>query len=76
MKSFGPRGEAPAALSEQESRVLHLAPEGSTFEAFAGFLKISPHTGMTAVTRVYRKLHAHYKGERTYAARRMGWLHD
>ena len=72
----GPRGEEPVALSEQESRVLHLASKGFTFEEIAGFLKISPHTVMTYVKRVYRKLHVRSKVEAIYEARRMGWLHD
>ncbi|TXI21993.1 MAG: response regulator transcription factor [Roseateles sp.] len=64
------------ALSEQESRVLHLAAKGFTFDEIAQFLQVSPHTVMTYVKRVYRKLHVRSKVEAIYEARRLGWLKD
>lgn len=64
------------ALSEQESRVLHLAAKGFTFDEIAQFLQVSPHTVMTYVKRVYRKLHVRSKVEAIYEARRLGWLRD
>jgi len=63
-------------LSEQESRVLHLAAKGFTFDEIAQFMQGSPHTVMTYVKRVYRKLHARSKVEAIYEARRLGWLRD
>jgi len=68
--------EEIAALSEQESRVLHLAAKGFTFDEIAQFLQVSPHTVMTYVKRVYRKLHVRSKVEAIYEARRLGWLRD
>jgi len=68
--------EDAVALSEQESRVLHLAAKGFTFDEIAQFLQVSPHTVMTYVKRVYRKLHVRSKVEAIYEARRLGWLRD
>ena len=64
------------ALSEQESRVLQLAAKGFTFDEIAQFMHVSPHTVMTYVKRVYRKLHVRSKVEAIYEARRLGWLRD
>lgn len=71
-----PADEEVVALSEQESRVLHLAAKGFTFDEIAQFLQVSPHTVMTYVKRVYRKLHVRSKVEAIYEARRLGWLRD
>ena len=68
--------EDAITLSEQESRVLHLAAKGFTFDEIAGFMQVSPHTVMTYVKRVYRKLHVRSKVEAIYEARRLGWLRD
>jgi DNA-binding NarL/FixJ family response regulator len=68
--------EDVVALSEQESRVLHLAAKGFTFDEIAQFMQVSPHTVMTYVKRVYRKLHVRSKVEAIYEARRLGWLRD
>jgi len=68
--------EDAVALSEQESRVLHLAAKGFTFDEIAKFMQVSPHTVMTYVKRVYRKLHVRSKVEAIYEARRLGWLRD
>ncbi|MBT9493518.1 MAG: response regulator transcription factor [Paucibacter sp.] len=68
--------ENAVALSEQESRVLNLAAKGFTFDEIAGFMAVSPHTVMTYVKRVYRKLHVRSKVEAIYEARRLGWLRD
>ena len=68
--------EDVVALSEQESRVLHLAAKGFTFDEIANFMQVSPHTVMTYVKRVYRKLHVRSKVEAIYEARRLGWLRD
>jgi DNA-binding NarL/FixJ family response regulator len=68
--------EDAAGLSEQESRVLHLAAKGFTFDEIAQFMSVSPHTVTTYVKRVYRKLHVRSKVEAIYEARRLGWLKD
>ncbi len=75
----GPRlveDESAVALSEQESRVLHLAAKGFTFDEIAQFMQVSPHTVMTYVKRIYRKLQVRSKVEAIYEARRLGWLRD
>eukprot|EP01136_Pigoraptor_vietnamica_P037355 Opistho-1_new@105202 len=74
--SHAPLEEEVVALSEQESRVLHLAAKGFTFDEIANFMQVSPHTVMTYVKRVYRKLHVRSKVEAIYEARRLGWLRD
>lgn len=68
--------ETAVALSEQESRVLHLAAKGFTFDEIAQFMQVSPHTVMTYVKRIYRKLQVRSKVEAIYEARRLGWLRD
>lgn len=68
--------EQVVALSEQESRVLHLAAKGFTFDEIAQFMNVSPHTIMTYVKRTYRKLQVRSKVEAIYEARRLGWLRD
>jgi len=68
--------ETVVALSEQESRVLHLAAKGFTFDEIAQFMSVSPHTIMTYVKRTYRKLQVRSKVEAIYEARRLGWLRD
>jgi DNA-binding NarL/FixJ family response regulator len=68
--------ESAVALSEQESRVLHLAAKGFTFDEIAQFMQVSPHTVMTYVKRTYRKLQVRSKVEAIYEARRLGWLRD
>jgi DNA-binding NarL/FixJ family response regulator len=68
--------EQVVALSEQESRVLHLAAKGFTFDEIAQFMSVSPHTIMTYVKRTYRKLQVRSKVEAIYEARRLGWLRD
>ncbi|MFG6448531.1 response regulator [Roseateles sp. BYS180W] len=68
--------EQVPALSEQESRVLHLAAKGFTFDEIAQFMHVSPHTIMTYVKRTYRKLQVRSKVEAIYEARRLGWLRD
>ena len=68
--------EQVVALSEQESRVLHLAAKGFTFDEIAQFMSVSPHTVMTYVKRIYRKLQVRSKVEAIYEARRLGWLRD
>lgn len=74
--ALGLGDEDVVALSEQESRVLHLAAKGFTFDEIAQFMQVSPHTVMTYVKRVYRKLHVRSKVEAIYEARRLGWLRD
>lgn len=64
------------ALSEREAEVLALAAKGFTFDETARLLVVSPHTVMTYVKRIYRKLQVSSKSEAVYEARKMGLLRD
>ncbi|MEZ5499980.1 MAG: response regulator transcription factor [Steroidobacteraceae bacterium] len=63
-------------LSSREQRVLELIAKGYSFVEIARLLSISPHTVMTFVKRVYRKLQVNSKTEAVYEARKMGLLSD
>jgi len=71
-----PPGEPVVALSEREQEVLSLASKGFTFDEAARLLVVSPHTVMTYVKRIYRKLQVSSKSEAVYEARKMGLLRD
>jgi DNA-binding NarL/FixJ family response regulator len=82
------RGGAPAAatltapaapaeaspLSERETELLRLVAKGFSFDAVAEVLAISPHTVVTHVKNIYRKLAVHSRGEAVHEARQMGLL--
>ncbi|WP_425259286.1 response regulator [Rubrivivax sp. RP6-9] len=70
---------APAAadaspLSERETELLRLIAKGFSFDAVAEVLSISPHTVVTHVKNIYRKLAVHSRGEAVHEARQMGLL--
>ena len=69
---------APAAesspLSQRETEILQLVAKGFAFDAVGGLLGISPHTVITHVKKIYRKLAVHSRGEAVYEARQMGLL--
>lgn len=79
-----PRGQPPEAgtataasvLSEREREVLNLVTKGYNLKEIAGLLMVSPHTVMTYVKRIYRKLQVNSKTEAVYEARKMGLLRD
>ena len=64
------------ALSEREREVLSLVTKGYNFQEIARLLVVSPHTVMTYVKRIYRKLQVTSKTEAVYEARKMGLLRD
>jgi DNA-binding NarL/FixJ family response regulator len=68
--------EAPAAplLSERETQILQLVAKGFSFDTVAEVLTISPHTVVTHVKKIYRKLAVHSRGEAVYEASQMGLL--
>jgi DNA-binding NarL/FixJ family response regulator len=64
----------PSPLSERETELLRLVAKGFSFDAVAEVLSISPHTVVTHVKNIYRKLAVHSRGEAVHEARQMGLL--
>ncbi len=64
----------PSPLSERETELLRLVAKGFSFDAVAGVPSISPHTVVTHVKNIYRKLAVHSRGEAVHEARQMGLL--
>ncbi len=64
----------PSPLSERETELLRLVAKGLSFDAVAELLCISPHTVVTHVKNIYRKLAVHSRGEAVHEARQMGLL--
>jgi DNA-binding NarL/FixJ family response regulator len=64
----------PSPLSERETELLRLIAKGFSFDAVAEVLEISPHTVVTHVKNIYRKLAVHSRGEAVHEARQMGLL--
>ncbi len=64
----------PSPLSERETEILRLVAKGFGFEAVGELLGISPHTVVTHVKKIYRKLAVHSRGEAVYEASQMGLL--
>ncbi len=71
-----PPATAPVAspLSERETEILRLVAKGFSFDAVGELLAISPHTVVTHVKKIYRKLAVHSRGEAVYEAGQMGLL--
>jgi DNA-binding NarL/FixJ family response regulator len=73
-----PAASAPPAeaspLSECETELLRLIAKGFSLDAVAEVLCLSPHTVVTYVKNIYRKLAVHSRGEAVHEARQMGLL--
>ncbi len=70
-----PPQAAPASpLSERETEILRLVAKGFSFDTVGEVLCISPHTVVTHVKKIYRKLAVHSRGEAVYEASQMGLL--
>jgi DNA-binding NarL/FixJ family response regulator len=77
-----PAGAAPVApvapaespLSQRETEILQYIAKGFSFETVGEVLGISPHTVVTHVKKIYRKLAVHSRGEAVYEASQMGLL--
>lgn len=70
-----PPQAAPASpLSERETEILRLVAKGFSFDTVGEVLGISPHTVVTHVKKIYRKLAVHSRGEAVYEASQMGLL--
>lgn len=65
---------APSPLSERETQILQLVAKGFSFDTVGEVLSISPHTVVTHVKKIYRKLAVHSRGEAVYEASQMGLL--
>lgn len=61
-------------LTERETELLQLIAKGFTFEAIGQVLAISPHTVVSHVKKIYRKLAVHSRGEAVFEAGQMGLL--
>ena len=61
-------------MSERESEILRLVSKGFSFDTVGELLGISPHTVVTHVKKIYRKLAVHSRGEAVHEARQMGLL--
>lgn len=73
-----PPAPAPVAestpLSERETEILRLVAKGLSFDTVGEVLGISPHTVVTHVKKIYRKLAVHSRGEAVYEAGQLGLL--
>lgn len=73
--SSAPQAAAAASLlSERETQILQLVAKGFSFDTVGELLSISPHTVVTHVKKIYRKLAVHSRGEAVYEASQMGLL--
>ena len=61
-------------LSERETEILRMVAKGLSFDAIGEVLSISPHTVVTHVKKIYRKLAVHSRGEAVYEAGQLGFL--
>lgn len=62
------------SLSQRESDILRLVAKGMAFSEVGSLLSISPHTVVTHVKKIYRKLAVHSRGEAVFEASQMGLL--
>ena len=73
-KSVANAGSATAVLTEREVDILRLVAKGLSFNEVGDSLSISPHTVVTHVKKIYRKLAVHSRGEAVFEAGQMGLL--
>jgi DNA-binding NarL/FixJ family response regulator len=69
-----PAATEPSPLTERETEILRLVAKGLSFETVSELLAISPHTVVTHVKKIYRKLAVNSRGEAVYEAGQMGLL--
>jgi len=67
-------GNSIAVLTEREVDILRLVAKGLSFNEVGDSLSISPHTVVTHVKKIYRKLAVHSRGEAVFEAGQMGLL--
>ncbi len=61
-------------LTPRESEILRMIAKGLSFETVGDVMGISPHTVVTHVKKIYRKLAVHSRAEAVYEAGQMGLL--
>ena len=61
-------------LSPRETDILRFVAKGLSFAEIGTHLEISPHTVVSHVKKIYRKLAVHSRGEAVYEAGQMGLL--
>jgi DNA-binding NarL/FixJ family response regulator len=61
-------------LTEREIDILRLVAKGLSFNEVGDSLAISPHTVVTHVKKIYRKLAVHSRGEAVFEAGQLGLL--
>lgn len=69
-------GSTPEAspLTARETELLRLTAKGLTFESIGELLDISPHTVVSHVKKIYRKLAVHSRAEAVFEASQLGLL--
>lgn len=67
-------GPKDSRLSEREIEILQLIAKGFNFDTVGKVLAISPHTVVSHVKKIYRKLAVHSRGEAVYEAGQIGLL--
>lgn len=70
----GTPGESARQLTEREADILRLVAKGLPFADVGAALQISPHTVVTHVKKIYRKLAVHSRGEAVFEATQLGIL--
>lgn len=70
------RAAAPveSPLTPRKTEILRMVAKGLSFETVGEVIGISPHTVVTHVKKIYRKLAVHSRGEAVYEASQMGLL--
>lgn len=61
-------------LTSRETELLRLTAKGLTFDSIGELLGISPHTVVSHVKKIYRKLAVHSRSEAVFEAGQMGLL--
>lgn len=61
-------------LTQRETELLRLTAKGLTFDSIGELLEISPHTVVSHVKKIYRKLAVHSRSEAVYEASQLGLL--
>lgn len=64
----------PSPLTARETELLRLTAKGLTFETIGELMDISPHTVVSHVKKIYRKLAVHSRAEAVFEASQLGLL--
>jgi DNA-binding NarL/FixJ family response regulator len=65
---------AVSPLTERETELLRLIAKGLSFDDIGQAMRISPHTVVAHIKKIYRKLAVHSRGEAVYEAGQLGLL--